>query len=172
LAVTPFALGSAAASALGGRVVHRFGRRLVAIGLAAVVVGLIGADIVLATVKGGAVGWALLAPLLVAGIGSGVVISPNITLTLSEVPVEVAGSAGGVLQTGQRIGAAVGIAAVGSLMFSQLASSHGDWSHATTAALRLCVVVVTLALVVALVDLRSNARSLRASGDQRKVGAR
>ena len=172
LAVTPFALGSAAASALGGRVVHRFGRRLVAIGLAAVVVGLIGADIVLATVKGGAVGWALLAPLLVAGIGSGVVISPNITLTLSEVPVEVAGSAGGVLQTGQRIGAAVGIAAVGSLMFSQLASSHGDWSHATTAALRLCVVVVTLALVVALVDLRSNARSLRATGDQRKVGAR
>jgi MFS family permease len=109
----------------------------------------------------------LLVPLLIGGIGSGVVISPNITLTLSEVPVEVAGSAGGVLQTGQRIGAAVGIAAVGSLLFSQLASSHGDWGHATTAALRLCVVVVTLALVVALVDLRSNARSRRASADQR-----
>jgi hypothetical protein len=80
-------------------------------------------------------------------------------LTLSEVPVERAGSAGGVLQTGQRIGAAVGIAAVGSLMFSELASSHGDWGQATTAALRLCVVVVALALVVALVDLRSNSRS-------------
>jgi EmrB/QacA subfamily drug resistance transporter len=167
LAVTPFALGSAVASALGGRVVHRFGRRLVALGLAAVVVGLIAADIVLGTVEGSAVGWALLVPLLIAGVGSGVVISPNITLTLSEVPVERAGSAGGVLQTGQRIGAAVGIAAVGSLMFSQLAASHGDWGHATTAALRLCVVVVALALVVALIDLRSNARSRRVSGDQR-----
>ena len=159
LAVTPFALGSAVASALGGRVVDRFGRRLVAIGLAAVVVGLIAADVVLGSVTGSSVGWVLLVPLLVAGIGSGVVISPNITLTLSQVPVARAGSAGGVLQTGQRIGAAVGIAAVGSLLFSQLASSRGDWAHATSVALRLCVVVVVLALVVALVDLRTNART-------------
>jgi EmrB/QacA subfamily drug resistance transporter len=159
LAVTPFALGSAVASALGGRLVDRFGRRLVALGLAAVVVGLIAADVVLGRVEGSAVGWALLVPLLVAGVGSGFVISPNITLTLSQVPVARAGSAGGVLQTGQRIGAAIGIAAVGSLLFSQLASSRGDWAHATSVALRLCVVVVVLSLVVALVDLRTNARS-------------
>ncbi len=166
LAVTPFALGSAVASAVGGRVVHRFGRRMVALGLAAVVVGLIAADFVLGRVEGSAIGWALLVPLLIAGVGSGLVISPNITLTLSEVPVARAGSAGGVLQTGQRIGAAVGIAAVGSLMFSQLASSHGDWGHAATAALRLCVVVVVLALVVALVDLRASARSRSSSRGQ------
>ena len=43
-------------------------------------------------------------PLLVAGLGGGLVISPNQTLSLSQVPVERAGSAGGVLQTGQRIG--------------------------------------------------------------------
>jgi EmrB/QacA subfamily drug resistance transporter len=159
LAVTPFALGSAVASALGGRLVDRFGRRLVALGLAAVVVGLVAADVVLGSVGGSAVGWALLVPLLVAGVGSGFVISPNITLTLSQVPVIRAGSAGGVLQTGQRIGAAVGIAAVGSLLFSQLASSRGDWAHATSVALRLCVVVVVLALVVALIDLRTNARA-------------
>ena len=36
------------------------------------------------------------APLLVAGLGSGLVISPNQTLTLAEVPVERAGSAAGV----------------------------------------------------------------------------
>ena len=167
LAVTPFALGSAVASALGGRVVDRFGRRLVAIGLAAVVVGLIAADVVLGTVEGSAVGWALLVPLLVAGVGSGIVISPNITLSLSQVPVSRAGSAGGVLQTGQRIGAAVGIAAVGSLLFSQLASSGGDWGHATSVSLRLCVVVVVLALVVALVDLRHDARPRAASDDER-----
>jgi EmrB/QacA subfamily drug resistance transporter len=159
LAVTPFALGSAVASALGGRVVDRFGRRLVAIGLAAVVVGLIAADVVVGTVEGPAVGWALLVPLLVAGVGSGIVISPNITLALSQVPVSRAGSAGGVLQTGQRIGAAVGIAAVGALLFAQLASSGGDWGHATSVSLRLCVVVVVLSLVVALVDLRHDARS-------------
>ena len=87
-------------------------------------------------------------------MGSGVVISPNITLTLSQVPVERAGSAGGVLQTGQRIGSAVGIAAVGSLFFNRLVSSHGDWQQAIVSALRLCDVIVALALVVALADLR------------------
>jgi len=158
VAVTPFALGSAAAAALGGRVVHRLGRPLVAAGLAIVIVGLLATDLVLAHVSGPNVGWAIAVPLLVAGIGSGVVISPNITLTLSEVPVERAGSAGGVLQTGQRLGSAVGIAAVGSLFFNRLASSHGDWQQAITSALRLCDVVIALALVVALVDLGWGAR--------------
>ncbi len=98
-------------------------------------------------------------PLLVAGVGSGVVISPNITLTLSQVPVARAGSAGGALQTGQRLGAAFGIAAVGAVLFAQLTASQGDWGEATSVALRVCVVVVAISLVVALVDLRTNARS-------------
>ncbi len=165
LAVTPFALGSAVTSALGGRVVDRFGRRLVAAGLAAVVVGLVAADVVVQAVEGPAVGWALLVPLLVAGVGSGFVISPNITLTLSQVPVERAGSAGGVLQTGQRLGAAVGIAAVGSVLFSQLTSSGGDWGQAASVSLRLCVVVVLLSLVVAVVDLRTDARARSMAAD-------
>ena len=37
-------------------------------------------------------------------------ISPNITLTLSEVPPRMGGAAGGALQTGQRIGASIGAA--------------------------------------------------------------
>ena len=158
LAVTPFALGSAAAAALGGRVVHRFGRALVAVGLGMVIVGLLVTDLVLTRVSGSSAGWAIALPLLFTGIGSGIVISPNITLTLSQVPVERAGSAGGVLQTGQRIGSAVGIAAVGSLFFNRLAGSHGDWQQAISGALRLCDVLVALALVVALADLRWGAR--------------
>ena len=57
-------------------------------------------------------------------------ISPNLTLTLSQVPVERAGSAGGLLQTGQRIGSAAGIAITGSIFYSQLAASHGDYASA------------------------------------------
>ena len=52
-------------------------------------------------------GLAMVVPLLIAGIGGGLVIAPNQTLTLAEVPVEHAGTAGGLLQTSQRIGAAV-----------------------------------------------------------------
>lgn len=108
LAITPFALGSAVASALGGRVVTRYGRPLVAVGLAAVVLGLVATDLVLTGGPHDDVPLRTALPLLVAGLGSGLVIAPNQTLTLSEVPVPMAGSGAGMLQTGQRIGSAAG----------------------------------------------------------------
>jgi len=46
------------------------------------------------------------------------------------VPVQRAGSAGGVLHTGQRIGSALGIAVTGSVFYNQLASSRGDYASA------------------------------------------
>jgi EmrB/QacA subfamily drug resistance transporter len=154
LAVTPFAVGSAAGSAIGGRLVNRFGRPLVVAGLAAVAVGLAATDLVLHFVPGHGAGWAAAFPLLVAGVGSGFVISPNQALTLSEVPVARAGSAGAVLQTGQRIGTATGIAAVGALFFAQLAAHHGSWVLAFRTALWVTVGFVVIALVAALADLR------------------
>jgi EmrB/QacA subfamily drug resistance transporter len=154
LAVTPFALASAVGSALGGRLVTRYGRRLIAAGLVAVVVGLVATDLVIRHADTGPIGLLTAPSLLLAGLGSGVVISPNITLTLSEVPVARAGSGGGVLQTAQRIGSAVGIAAVGSLMFSRLAATRGDWTAATSAAIWLAAGIVGLSLLLALLDLR------------------
>ncbi|WP_425555566.1 MFS transporter [Kitasatospora kazusensis] len=152
LSITPFALGSGAAAAVGGRVVHRFGRPLVTAGLALVVLGLAGAALAVHLWSGRLVGWATVVPLLVAGVGSGLVIAPNQTLTLSEVPVATAGSAGGVLQTAQRIGSAVGIAAVGSVFFSRIAADHDDWGGAFQRGLALAIGFVVLALLVALAD--------------------
>ncbi|AEW92383.1 major facilitator superfamily permease [Streptantibioticus cattleyicolor NRRL 8057 = DSM 46488] len=155
LSITPFALGSGGAAAVGGRVVHRFGRPLVVVGLIMVAVGLCGAAVAVHIGSGPHVGWLTAAPLLFAGIGSGLVISPNQTLTLSEVPVARAGSAGGVLQTGQRIGSAVGIAAVGSVFFAHIASHHGDWAGALDVAVSVSVAFVLLALLIALIDVFS-----------------
>ncbi len=152
LSITPFALGSGGAAAVGGRMVHRVGRPLVTAGLALVVVGLTGAVVAVHLWSGRQVGWVTAVPLLVAGVGSGLVIAPNQTLTLSEVPVVRAGSAGGVLQTAQRIGSAVGIAAVGSVFFSRAAAHHDDWTGAFQQGLMLALGFVVLALLVALVD--------------------
>jgi EmrB/QacA subfamily drug resistance transporter len=158
LTITPFALGSAVSSALGGRVVTRFGRPLIAGGLILVVAGLAATDVVTGLDDDGSVGWALVLPLLAAGIGSGLVIAPNSTLTLAEVPLRFAGSAAGVLQTGQRIGSAIGIALVGSVFFHRLAVSRGDWSSALRVALWLCVAIVVLALVLAILDIAGSRR--------------
>ncbi|MGC4772558.1 MFS transporter [Micromonospora sp. DT44] len=156
LAITPFALGSAAASALGGRIVNRFGRPLVAIGLLAVVIGLAATVLALHLAPHSPAPWVTAGPLLVAGIGSGLVIAPNQTLTLAQVPVPQAGSGAGMLQTGQRIGAAAGIAAVGSMFFSSLADSHGDWTGAFEKSLLLATGIIALALVAALIDIVRN----------------
>ncbi|MET8044784.1 MFS transporter [Micromonospora sp. NPDC005215] len=153
LAITPFALGSAAAAVLGGRIVNRIGRPLVAIGLLTIVVGLAATVVALRLAPDAPAPWVAAGPLLVAGIGSGLVIAPNQTITLADVPVTQSGSGAGMLQTGQRIGAAAGIAAVGSVFFSSLADSRGNWTTSFERSLMLATGIIALALICALIDI-------------------
>jgi MFS family permease len=134
--------------------VHRFGRQLVALGLVLVAVGLAGTMLAVQEVPRHGTGWATLAPLLLAGVGSGLVISPNQALTLSQVPVPQAGTAGGLLQTGQRIGSAIGIAVVGSVFFARLAATHGQgWDSAFQRGVLVAIAFVLAALAIAVVDI-------------------
>jgi EmrB/QacA subfamily drug resistance transporter len=168
LAVTPFAAGSAATAAVGGRFVTRTGRVMVVLGLLLVLIGLVATDVML-VLHGDQqnAAWWTAVPLLVAGIGSGLVISPNQTLTLANVPVQRAGSAGGVIQTGQRMGTAAGIALVGSVYFATLSSSHGDDARAAGYGLRIAAGLTAVALVVGVVDVLRNR-----GGDRSGAGSR
>ncbi|MGW4630154.1 MFS transporter [Streptomyces rubiginosohelvolus] len=159
LAITPFALGSGVAASIGGRLVGRFGRPLVVAGLAMVALGLAGAALAVHLVPGHGAGWAMAAPLLFAGLGSGLVIAPNQTLTLAEVPVHQAGSAGGTLQTGQRVGSAIGIAAVGAVFFAQVGPD--GWADAYDHGLIVSVAFVLAALIVAVADVGAGRRGRR-----------
>ena len=120
LAVTPFALGVAVSAVIAGRLVRRVGRWLTVSGLTATVVGLTATALVLRHVGGDRAAWAAAGPLLLAGLGGGMVTSPNITLTLEAVPVRMAGAAGGALQTAQRIGAAIGTALLATVFYRVL----------------------------------------------------
>ena len=64
--------------------------------------------------------WELLGPLLVAGIGSGLFIAPNAQFIVATVDRAEAGAASGVIGTVQRIGSAIGIAVIGSVLFGNL----------------------------------------------------
>jgi EmrB/QacA subfamily drug resistance transporter len=177
LSIMPFALGSAVAAAVGGRVVVRFGRPLVAVGLGMVLAGLLLTALAVHLDTGRTVGWATAGPLLLAGLGSGLVISPNQTLTLSKVPVARAGSAGGVLQTAQRIGSAVGIAAVGSVFFSKVDARHADWPGGFQLGILTSTGLAALGLVVALADIAGggpdrSSPAMPDGGDRRPADAR
>ena len=96
--------------------------------------------------------WWLLFSLSFIGIAQGAVISPNQALTLAEVPLQYAGSSGGIMQTGQRVGTSIGIAAITAISFGVLAIS--TWAAAFMVGFLVIAVVVLVALGVAFRDLR------------------
>lgn len=157
LLLTPFAVGSAISSPVAGRYVSTVGRQLtvVAIGsmmLALALVALIGPGRPTSSLW-----WAFAPFLLLAGLGGGAVVSPNITLTLADVPPRMGGAAGGALQTGQRIGSALG-AALLMTTYQVVSGSHGGDAGLRTA-LATALAVLGLALAASIVSWRTAERS-------------
>ena len=120
----PFSIGSIVGAALSDRFAQRLGRSVLSLGTALVALGLIvlWLQFWLAPTED-LVNWDLLPPLLVAGFGSGLFIAPNARFIVATVDNSEAGAASGVIQTMQRVGSAIGIAIIGSVLFSQLPSS-------------------------------------------------
>jgi EmrB/QacA subfamily drug resistance transporter len=159
LSVTPFALGVAASAMIAGRLVSRVGRWLTVYGLTATIAGLVAAAVILRHVSGDTAAWAILGPLLVAGLGGGMVTSPNMTLTLQNVPVRMAGAAGGAAQTAQRIGASIGTATLATIFYHVLTHSGHDYSTAVSDTVLCAAGFMFLAFLLAVTDLiRSAAR--------------
>jgi len=156
LLLTPFALGSAVTSPLAGRLVSTVGRSLTVGALIVMMVGVLGAALVAPGRATDELWWALAPFLLLAGLGGGAVVSPNITLTLQEVPPRMGGAAGGALQTGQRIGSSLGAALLATTYQVVAGGSGGDTG--IRVALFVALAVLALALAAAVLALRSSRR--------------
>ncbi|WP_072803237.1 MFS transporter [Rhodococcoides yunnanense] len=160
-----FAVMSAVAAWIGGRVIARIGRALVVSGLVTVLAGV--ALLVLATLTTPTLTpWAMAAAMAVGGIGGGLVMTPNQTLTLAEVPVGQAGLAGSVGQLGQRVGGAVGAAIGLSLFYSSIYRETGAtdtvdvsvYRHAYGFGMLSVAAFLAIALTVGIVDVSSRRR--------------
>ncbi|MDT9592251.1 MFS transporter [Nocardioides zeae] len=147
LLLCPFAIGSAVASPLAGRVVDRVGRVLTVVALGVMMVGLLALGLA-APLQGVPLWLVLSVPLLVAGAGGGAVVSPNMTLSLADVPTRMGGAAGGALQTGQRIGAAIGAALV-MTAYQVAAEQAGDPGVALRWGIGCSLVLLSAALAAA-----------------------
>ncbi len=145
---TPFALGAALTSPLAGRLVSRFGRVLTVVALGVMLTGIAALALLLPLGTGSLLWWVAVPTLLLAGIGGGGVISPNFTLTLAEVPTRMGGAAGAALQTGQRIGSALG-AAVLMTTYQVALGATDDPIAAWQAALVAALLLVGLAQAMA-----------------------
>jgi EmrB/QacA subfamily drug resistance transporter len=165
LGVTAYAVGSAISAPLAGRVVTRLGRPLVVGGAITFGLGAVTLALIAPHVPPDHAALAMAGPLFVMGCGQGAVITPNQTLALVDVDPQMGSTAGGVLQTGQRIGLAVGQAVIGAVFFASLTSTTtAGYVHALGNAVLAAVCFVSLAVAVGVHDLVRARRRVRLSG--------
>jgi EmrB/QacA subfamily drug resistance transporter len=157
LVAVPFSCGSLVSAAISDKLSARMGRMVLVTGcvMAGTGLGLTALAIHLtAPVPGG---WYLAGPLLLAGLGNGMVIAPNQDFALARVPTQEAGTASAILGTAQRAGSAIGIAVIGTVLFGSLHVRPGPdataaFSHSSQLALlaNVAFVLVALLLVIGL----------------------
>ncbi|MFD7493883.1 MFS transporter [Streptomyces sp. NPDC059832] len=136
----PFAAAFFAGSLVAGRMA-RHGRRLLRAGALVLVLGHAATLAVVVRAGGSLTAWHLAAPLVLTGMGNGVLVTPLLNTVLSRVrPAEI-GMASGVLSTGQQIGGSVGVAVLGVIFYGTLGegvhTGVAAYGHALTAALVL-----------------------------------
>lgn len=149
----PAALLTSWASNRAGNVVGTYGVRVVITGISTSLLGILLSILAIYfNVQYGFSIWWLIVGLSLFGMGQGITISPNQALTLSEVPLDYAGSSGAIVQTGQRIGTSVGIAVITTLVFTLQASY--SWMLAMVAGYIGVFIIISLSLLVALQDWR------------------
>ena len=165
LTASSYAVGAALSAPVGGRLVARLGQRVLVVALGLFLVGVAAAAVLALALAGdvdsGTVAVAMAPALLVAGLGGGSVITPNQALSLAEVDVRGGSTAGGVLQTAQRFGNAVGAAVITAVFYASVsgaaaggAGRQADYGRAYASGLTVSVVFAVAALVLAVRDVR------------------
>jgi predicted MFS family arabinose efflux permease len=166
LTASAYAVGVALSAPIGGRLLNRLGQRLLVGALLLFVIGVALAALLAWRLSGEVPAERvalLMAPaLLLAGLGGGSVITPNQALSLAEVDVRGGSTAGGMLQTSQRIGNAVGAAVISAVFYASVTGATTTPGPARAAAygsayasgLAVSVAFSVLALLLAVRDVR------------------
>ncbi|MES2093884.1 MAG: MFS transporter [Actinomycetota bacterium] len=114
----PFAVANIIGASQSDRMAQKLGRGVLILGAALVAAGLIALWIIFLNVKpADLTSWMLLGPLAIAGLGNGFFIAPNSRFIVATADRSEAGAASGVIGTMQRVGSAIGIAVVSSVLF-------------------------------------------------------
>jgi EmrB/QacA subfamily drug resistance transporter len=119
-----FAVGAFLGSGVGAWAATAVGRPILHVGLAIMAVG----TVVLYTgIKGAdSVGWLQLVPgMVVYGLGMGMIFVPLFSIIMGEIEDHEVGSASGMLESFQQLGASIGVAALATLFFATIKLEDG-----------------------------------------------
>lgn len=122
----PTAIGiSFTMAVLSQKIIGKFGRYAMALGIALMASGL---GLLYAMLKHSGLDispWAFIPGLLLVGSGMAMIMSPMFSVALGDVDAKHAGSASGVLSAVQQLGGAIGIALIGLVFFAHLSNNAG-----------------------------------------------
>ncbi len=165
LLFAPLALSFSVTSAWVGRLVPRYGHRLVLIGGVVLLASYVAMGLAAWLTDVAVTAWTLTPGLLLAGIGMGFVPTTINYLGLRQVQAREVGSASGVLNTSFELGYGIGTLLVGAVFFGvqrAFAGSATSSGSAFTASLMLTAFLILLVLVFAR-NLESGAPRVQAA---------
>lgn len=120
----PTAVGMALGFAvLGQKLVMKYGRNVIGMGAIIFTAGLLATTWVVTHYGLDINAWMLVPSLFVSGVGMSLMMIPIFSAALQDVDPSHAGSASGVLNAVQQVGAAVGVAMIGVVFFGQISSN-------------------------------------------------
>jgi EmrB/QacA subfamily drug resistance transporter len=133
LVMSSWAVGAFVGTGIGATLVARLGRTILLIGLAVMAGGLAGAHLVFDTAGTDLGGWDLALPLLACGTGMGMVFAPLFDIIMAGVADHEVGSAAGVLESVQQLGASLGVAVLATVFFGAIGAQADRTFDTTTA---------------------------------------
>ena len=160
IGILPFAFGFFAGTLRSAKLYARVGNHILSIGFGLLAGGF--AITAAALYAGLGPGIIFYVGLICAGVGQGLLQPSTVRIVLAEVEPEQAGLAAGVVTSTLQIGAAVGVAAVGSVFFAVLGQQAGAVAYGNAFACALAVAAGLQILGMLLAANMNHGRQLRA----------
>ncbi|HVI18524.1 MAG TPA: DHA2 family efflux MFS transporter permease subunit [Gaiellales bacterium] len=124
LTLLPFSLGAFVGTAVSVPLGTKLGKVVMATGAALQSAATVWVLAVVSGRREGLSTWGVAPALLLSGIGLGLLVVPLVDVALATVPASEAGAASGAYGTVQQVGAALGVAVIGTVFFSAAGTSY------------------------------------------------
>jgi EmrB/QacA subfamily drug resistance transporter len=146
VATMTWAIGAFVGSGISGALMNRLGRRILHLGLSLMTVGFAGIYLVLTRYGAELNGWHLAVPLLVFGIGMGMIFVPLFDIIVGDIEDHEIGSASAALESIQQLGASLGVAVLGTIFFGVIGAQPHVQGYLDAAEIVTLIAVALTAL--------------------------
>jgi len=150
LTMLPWSIGTMASMGLSQGLMPKIGpRRTLQSGMLVMSLGTVIAAVLVNHYSTTTTSWTLIAPLLVSGLGMGLIFGPIFGTVLGDLDDAEVGSASGLLNAMQQLAGAFGVAALGTVFFDKAGAMMTSVPAAATLVFGISAAVLVLAWAVA-----------------------